>query len=76
MALIDDLRAAVTRIDAALDLAAPNELASLLRERRITLAEIDSLSGPEEGSIVDELTKRRKDRRSAAGIQPDTASGR
>lgn len=72
----DELLSAIKRIDAALDLAEPREVAALLRERRITLAEIESIAGPEEGSIVDELTKRRKDRRSAAGIQPDTAVGR
>lgn len=74
MTQLDDLRWAVARIDQALEDCEPREVAALLRERRITLAEIDSMTGPEEGSIVDELTKRRKVRRSEAGIQPDSAS--
>ena len=74
--LIEELRSQITRLDSALDAAEPREIAALLRERRITLSEIESLAGPEKGSIVDELTRKRQGRRSAAGMEPDTGRGR
>ncbi|MEO6571029.1 MAG: hypothetical protein ABIO83_05730 [Ilumatobacteraceae bacterium] len=64
-----ELLSHLARIDAALDASEPNGIAVLLRERRITLAELSDLEGVEKGSTVDELANRRSDRRTAAGVE-------
>ena len=63
-----ELTKALAHIDAALSAAEPNAVAGLLRERRITLAEMADLEGVEKGSTVDELANRRTTRRTTAGM--------
>lgn len=53
-----------------------SERAALLREKRITLAELASLAGVEKGSTIDELAGRREDRRAAAGVASKSKRGR
>lgn len=68
---ITHLEEAARMIDHVLEVGADlsgSEISALLREKRITLAEIASLEGVKEGSTVDELTRRRQDRRAAAGV--------
>jgi hypothetical protein len=48
-----------------------SEVASLLRERRITLTELDSMGQPV-GSVMDEVKKRRESRR--RGVAKSAAS--
>jgi hypothetical protein len=62
-AALEDL---VGRLTAALDAAEPKEVAALSREKRLVLAELESLAGSRKGSPIDELAKQRADRRSKA----------
>lgn len=65
---VEELEQHLKHIDVSLSVAEPRELAGLLRERRITLNEIAALGGIEEGSRIDELARRREDRRSKADV--------
>lgn len=67
---VTELLTHVTHLDTALRVAEPREVAALLRERRITLAEIAALGGVEKGSVIDELANRRKDRQSTPDVAP------
>lgn len=75
MARVDELRSLLTRVDRALDEASPREVASLAREKRLLLSELDALEGPGEESTVDELARRRADRRSAAKVAAPAKRG-
>jgi len=70
------LRDLLARIDAALDQAEPREVASLSREKRQLLTELDKLAGTEKGSPVDELNRRREERRAASATPPRAKRGR
>lgn len=73
---LSELASHLTRLDEALDEAESKEVAALLRERRITLAEIAALGGVEKGSAIDELAQRRADRRAEAGLDEKPKRGR
>ena len=65
---VAELRKNLRHLDEAVQRAEPKELAALLRERRITLSELASLGGVEKGSSIDELARRREDRRAKTGM--------
>jgi hypothetical protein len=67
-----ELEAHLEHIDAALNAkVSGSEVASLLRERRITLTELDSI-GVRVGTLTDEVKRKRESRRS--GIAKSAAS--
>ena len=68
-----ELEAHLEHIDAALESpkVSGSEVASLLRERRITLTELDSI-GVRVGTLTDEVKRKRESRRS--GIAKSVAS--
>ena len=53
------LMAARDQLAEAMAEATPATLPALAREYRMTLAELDSLSGGEENSVLDEIARRR-----------------
>lgn len=55
------------RLATELDDASGRDVASIARELRLTLAEIDSLPSKREESPVDDLKTRREQRRTATG---------
>jgi hypothetical protein len=55
------------RLASELEEASGRDVASIARELRLTLAEIDGLPNKREESPVDDLTARRQQRRKAAG---------
>ena len=59
--LLDLLTTAIERADVG-------ELAPLSREKRLVLAELDSLAGTVKGSTVDRLAEQRERRRAAAAV--------
>jgi len=68
-----ELEAHLVHIDSALESpkVSGSEVASLLRERRITLTELDSI-GVRVGTLTDEVKRKRESRRS--GIAKSAAS--
>lgn len=53
------LKGARDQLAEAMAEATPATLPALAREYRMTLAELDSLSGGEENSVLDEIARRR-----------------
>jgi len=62
----DRLDADRERLESAMDEATPKELAALVREHRMVLAEMAALSGPKKGSTRDQLAEKRAARKAAA----------
>jgi len=54
------------RLEAAMDEALPKELAPLVREHRMVLAELAALSGPKKGSTRDQLAEKRAARKAGS----------
>lgn len=69
------LEAAEDLLDRALAAAEPKEVAALVRESRMVAREIDEIrrAVPQEGSLNDELLKRRADRKAAAKVRKSAA---
>ena len=74
---LQTLEAAERRLEAALDAAEPKEIAALIREQRQVARELDEIrrAVPQEGSLNDELVKRRAARKSAAKVRKQAAGG-
>lgn len=68
------LEGLLTLIDTTLRVAEPRVVAALSREKRLILAELDSLAGMSKGSTVDQLAQRRATRRTKAKVV-DAADG-
>jgi len=72
---VDELAAHVGMLDRASKICEPRELPAILRERRITMAELTSLRGVDKGSVIDELAKRRADRRTRTDVAAKPGRG-
>jgi hypothetical protein len=72
---VEHLTDLLDRISRAIDDAEVNELAPLSREKRLVLAELDSLAGTVKGSTVDRLAEQRDRRRAAAAVVLPAAVG-
>ena len=71
------LEAAEGLLKRALEAAEPREVAALVRESRMVAREIDEIrrAVPQEGSLNDELLKRRSAREAAAKVCKSAAGG-